>query len=270
MTFRAAKLQKKLHMCKKKCNFAVMKKDAYSRFARIGGLIAIIILLVILLRTCHGCQPEVTPVEQDEQMPVQLQEQPQPDAKLVSYPGRSIKYAEKFRDLNAQHLEAAHAIGLSHCPANREEAIKMRKELVEIKSNANYIVEDLTHSIPYLVPTAARRLDAIGEEFADILRRNDLPHYRFHVSSILRSQDDIKRLQRSGNVNSTQQSAHVYGTTFDIAYWRYDKVSNTTDYMTQDNLKLVMAQVLLNQQRAGHIYVKYEAKQCCFHITVRD
>jgi hypothetical protein len=39
--------------------------------------------------------------------------------------------------------------------------------------------------------------------------------------------------------------------------------------MHQDNLKLVLGQVLLNEQRAGNIYVKYEKKQACFHITVR-
>jgi hypothetical protein len=41
------------------------------------------------------------------------------------------------------------------------------------------------------------------------------------------------------------------------------------EYMHQDNLKLVLGQVLLNHQRAGKIYVKYEHKQACFHITVR-
>lgn len=39
--------------------------------------------------------------------------------------------------------------------------------------------------------------------------------------------------------------------------------------MTQDNLKLVLGQVLLNEQRAGRIYVKYEWQQACFHITCR-
>lgn len=269
MTYQAAKIQKKLHMCKKKCNFAVMKKDAYSRFARIAGGIAVVLLVMILIRTCRSCHTQDMPIEESE-VPDKIQQQPIEETHLVSYPGRSIKYSEKFRDLNAQHLAAAQAIGLSHRPANRDEAAKMRKELTLISTNKNYIVEDLTHSIPYLVPTAAHRLDALGEEFADILERNHLPHYRFCVSSVLRSLEDVKRLQRSGNVNATDQSAHNYGTTFDIAYWRYDKVSQTADYMTDDNLKLVLAQVLLNQQRAGHIYVKYEAKQCCFHITVRD
>ena len=112
--------------------------------------------------------------------------------------------------------------------------------------------------------------DAIGAEWADILSRNNLPHYRFYVTSVLRTQEDIKYLQRSGNINSVTQSCHCYGTTFDLAYMRYDKVTRSRTYMHEDNLKLVLGQVLLNHQRAGKIYVKYEAKQSCFHITVRQ
>ena len=89
------------------------------------------------------------------------------------------------------------------------------------------------------------------------------------VELITLTQEDIKYLQRSGNINSVTQSCHCYGTTFDLAYMRYEKVTNTRDYMHEDNLKLVLGQVLLNHQRAGKIYVKYEAKQSCFHITVR-
>lgn len=188
----------------------------------------------------------------------------------VWYPGRSFSYKEKFNDLQSKQHAAASAIGLPRPPKDRDDAASMRKSLVEIKTNDNYIVDNLTHSVPYLIPSAKRELDAIGEEWADILARNGLPHYRFYVTSVLRTQEDVKYLQRSGNINSTTQSCHCYGTTFDLAYMRYDKVTRTRDYMHEDNLKLVLGQVLLNHQRAGKIYVKYEWKQSCFHITVRQ
>ena len=188
---------------------------------------------------------------------------------LVYYPGRTIRYSDKFRDKNDLHLAAAASIGLKHGPKDRADAKKMKKDLREIKTNKNYVVDELTHSVPYLVPKAAAELDTIGVGFADILKRNDLPHYRFRVTSVLRTQDDIRRLQRSGNVNSVSNSAHCYGTTFDIAYLHYDKVTDTLDSVPEDNLKLVLGQVLLNEQRKGRIYVKYEWKQCCFHITCR-
>ena len=188
---------------------------------------------------------------------------------MVVYPGRTFSYKDKFRDLQSKQEQAARAIGLSTPPQSRQQAAKMRSQLTQVKTNDYYIVDSLTHSIPYLVPKAAAELESIGREFADILQRNGLPHYRFYVTSVLRTKDDIKHLQKSGNMNATTHSCHNYGTTFDLAYFRFDKVTRTREYMHQDNLKLVLGQVLLNHQRAGKIYVKYEYKQACFHITVR-
>ena len=201
--------------------------------------------------------------EEDEEIQVTIIE-----TNRVAYPGRTIKYSEKFRDNNPCHLNVAKVCGLTTPPSTRAVAEQMVDQLQQIETCDNYIVDPLTHSVPYLVPTAAKRLDSIGMEFADILQRNGLPHYRFYVTSMLRTQEDIDALQRT-NGNSVKNSAHNYGTTFDLAYMRYDKVTPTADYMTEDNLKLVLGQVLLNQQRAGKIYVKYEYKQSCFHVTAR-
>lgn len=188
---------------------------------------------------------------------------------MVSYPGRTFSYKQKFNDTQSKQELAAQTLGLKTPPQNRQEAARMRSQLKLIKTNDNYIVDSLTHSIPYLVPTAAAELERIGEEFADILQRNGLPHYQFYVTSVLRTKEDIKHLQKSGNINATTNSCHNYGTTFDLAYFRFNKVAYTREYMHQDNLKLVLGQVLLNEQRAGRIYVKYEYKQACFHVTVR-
>lgn len=222
---------------------------------RIGMLI--LCLLSILLINCGG-------ENATEKAPEIIEDH------LVAYPGRTFSYKHKFNDLQSKQIQAAQAIGLPRPPRDREDAAAMRKHLTLIATDDNYVVEELTHSVPYLVPAAKRELDAIGAEWADILQRNGLPHYRFYVTSVLRTQEGIARLQKSGNVNSVSKSCHCYGTTFDLAYMRYDKVTRTRDYMTEDNLKLVLGQVLLNHQRAGKIYVKYEWKQSCFHVTVRE
>ena len=218
-----------------------------------------IVLLAILLMVLGACGSDSSKNQRAEII----------EDTLVSYPGRTFSYKDKFRDTQSKQEQAAKAIGLSTPPQNRQQAAKMRSQLSLIKTNENYIVDSLTHSIPYLVPKAAAELESIGKEFADILQRNNLPHYRFYVTSVLRTKDDVKYLQKSGNVNATTNSCHCYGTTFDLAYYRYDKVTRTRKYMHQDNIKLVLGQVLLNHQRAGKIYVKYEWKQACFHITVR-
>lgn len=214
-----------------------------------------ILLCVLLLAGCTHQQSQPEEIIEDN---------------LVAYPGRTFNYRIKFNDLQVKQHAVASAIGLSRPPKDRDDAAAMRKRLVEIKTNDNYVIDSLTHSVPFLIPSAKRELDSIGAEWADILQRNGLPHYRFYVTSVLRTQEDIKYLQRSGNINSVTQSCHCYGTTFDLAYMRYNKVTRTRDYMHEDNLKLVLGQVLLNHQRAGKIYVKYEWKQSCFHITVRQ
>jgi hypothetical protein len=220
---------------------------------------AIIVLVIVGVSRCGGGSQEPKAESQEPE-----------ETNMVWYPGRTFDYKRAFNDQHAKQFAVASKIGLPRPPKDREDAASMRSRLVEVKTCGNYIVDDLTHSAPYLIPSAKKELDAIGEEWADILHRNGLPHYRFYVTSVLRTQESIKYLQKSGNVNSVTQSCHCYGTTFDLAYMRYDKVTRTSDYMHPDNLKLVLGQTLLNHQRAGKIYVKYEAKQSCFHITVRE
>ena len=221
--------------------------------------IKLVLLLAGLIFVCTSCAPKADEANNDMIEDV-----------LVAYPGRTFSYKDKFCDTQAKQEKAAKTIGLATPPKNRQEAARMRSQLKLIKSNDNYIVDSLTYSIPYLVPAAAAELERIGEGFADILQRNGLPHYQFYVTSVLRTKDDIKQLQKSGNINATTNSCHNYGTTFDLAYFRFNKVVRTREYMHQDNLKLVLGQVLLNEQRAGRIYVKYEWKQACFHVTVRQ
>ena len=189
---------------------------------------------------------------------------------MVSYPGRTFSYKDKFRDTQAKQVQAAQAIGLKTPPQNRQEAARMRSQLKYIKTNDNYIVDSLTHSIPYLVPAAAAELERIGAEFADILQRNGLPHYQFYVTSVLRTKDDIKQLQKSGNINATTNSCHNYGTTFDLAYFRFNKVTRTREYMHQDNLKLVLGQVLLNEQRAGLFVFVFHVDASCALLVEKD
>ena len=187
---------------------------------------------------------------------------------LRSYPGRTFSYSRQFNIPNATHLEAAQAVGIRPC-ANEEELRKQKARMRKIRTCHNYMVDELEHSLPYLTTNAAEELNRIGEGFADILERNGCPHYRFIVTSVTRTDASVRNLLRSGNINATSNSAHRYGTTFDITYRRFDKNDRSADYMTEDNLKLALGQVLLNEQRAGRIYVKYEYKQACFHITSR-
>ena len=146
----------------------------------------------------------------------------------------------------------------------------LKKEMEEIETNEYYEVEKLTHSIPYLIPSAAQLLEDIGHNFQDSLRNLNASVYKIKVTSVTRTVDDVKNLKKR-NTNSSQNSAHRYGTTFDVSWVRYTKVDESdTLNIDKDRLKMVLAMVLRDLKREERCYVKHERKQGCFHITVRE
>ena len=182
-----------------------------------------------------------------------------------------ISYKRSFGDLNDAHLSAAKRIGVSPLQ-NRAAAEKLGKKVVEIKSGDLYQVDSLTHSIPFLVPRASALLDSIGANFLDSLESKGLNPNQVIVTSVLRTHDDVKRLGKR-NVNASKNSAHIYGTTFDITYKRFHKVEDPDGRPMQDvradTLKMVLSEVLRDLKKKEKCYVKYELKQACFHITAR-
>ena len=197
---------------------------------------------------------------------------------LFRYRNKSLKikelnYASLFNDKNRAHLKSAARFGIKRTLKNRKEANDVKEDLVHIKDNSHYSIAQLTHSIPYLTDGAAELLDMIGKNFLDSLESKGLNPNRIIVASVLRTQEDIKKLQRSGNPNAVSNSAHCYATTFDITYARFDKVKyrNFPRYESVEKaiLKNVLGEVLRDLRKQNKCYVKYEVKQRCFHITTR-
>ena len=182
-----------------------------------------------------------------------------------------ISYKRSFGDVNDTHLAAAKRIGVKPLQ-NREAALKLGGKVVEVKDCELYQVDSLTHSIPFLVPKASALLDSIGANFLDSLESKGLNPNQVIVTSVLRTLDDVKRLGKR-NINASKNSAHVYGTTFDITYKRFHKVEDPDGRPMQDvradTLKLVLSEVLRDLKKKEMCYIKYELKQACFHITAR-
>ena len=182
-----------------------------------------------------------------------------------------VSYKRSFPDLNDKHLEAAKAVGIRPLE-DREAAEDMKEKLTHIIDNEFYVVDSLTHSIPYLVPRASALLDTIGSNFLDSLAAKGLNPNQVIVTSVLRTQGDVKRLRRR-NVNASANSAHCFGATFDVSWKRFKKVEDKDGRPLQDvgsdTLKLVLSEVLRDLRQAKKCYIKYELKQGCFHITAR-
>ena len=173
-------------------------------------------------------------------------------------------YQTTFPDSQSVQIVAAQKWGVRPVK-NREDAESRKKELVYVGESPYYHVDRLSSSIPYLVPRAALMLQDIGDAFFDSLYAKGLPLHQLIVTSVLRSMDDVAKLQRH-NPNATEQSCHLYGTTVDICYNRYQPL---TREVRNDTLKWVLSEVLRDKRNEGRCYIKYEVKQGCFHMTVR-
>ena len=173
-------------------------------------------------------------------------------------------YKSEFPDSQSVQIVAAQKWGVRPVK-NREDAEHRKKELVYVGESPYYHVDRLSSSIPYLVPRAALMLQDIGEAFFDSLYAKGLPLHQLIVTSVLRSMDDVAKLKRH-NPNATEQSCHLYGTTVDICYNRYQPL---TREVRNDTLKWVLSEVLRDKRKEGRCYIKYEVKQGCFHMTVR-
>lgn len=184
-----------------------------------------------------------------------------------------VKFAKEFNDLNDTQLTVAQAIGVPPVK-NREEAEKLKTKLVKLEATDTYVIDSLTHSIPYLIPSAKELLDDIGRVFQDSLSAKGLNPYKLVITSVLRTEEDVAALSKR-NVNASENSTHRYGTTFDLSYWRYVKIPDLRGRPYEDvppeYLRATLSQVLKDFHDQGNrCFVKYEKKQNCFHITVRQ
>lgn len=215
-------------------------------------------VIVALLALCHYLTQEEAPAEeaQDDMAYQRIANH----HRIWSVPS----YKDAFPDGQDVQIVAAEKWGVRPVK-NREDAEKRKKELVYVAANPYFHVDKLKSSIPYLVPRAAVLLQDIGQAFYDSLYVKGVPLNQLIVTSVMRSMDDVAKLQRH-NQNATERSCHLFGTTFDICYNRYHPVVQP---VRDDTLKWVFSEVLRDMRKQERCYVKYEVKQGCFHITVR-
>lgn len=185
--------------------------------------------------------------------------------KRLNISARVGHLAKQFADMNPDHLTIAERIGIRPIRSTSD-ILKINRPIVAVKTNDNYHIGELTHSYAFLIPEAAALLDSIGSRFNRKLAEQGGGRYKIKVTSLLRTNESVNRLKRR-NVNSTENSAHLYGTTFDISYVDFHEGTLNTRRHSDGELKNLLAEVLLELREEGHCLVKYERKQGCFHIT---
>lgn len=192
----------------------------------------------------------------------------EPESTLLKPLTGSTKiYERRFNDMQDKQKLAATANGLAPFKSQAEiesryKELHRKKKLVKIESNPKYVVRSLSYSSPYVVPKVKNLLDDLSERFQEKTQSRA----KFIVTSVLRTEEDVKRLRRV-NGNASTNSCHCNATTIDISYVRFEDDS----FRQRNNyeLRLALAQALHELREEGRCYVKIERKQYCYHITVR-
>lgn len=178
----------------------------------------------------------------------------------------------RFKDVNDTQIVAAQQFGIVPL-STRAGVDSIASQLIKIESSRAFRVDSLTHSVPYLTPSASDLLNTIATRFQAKLQAQGLAQYQFIVTSMLRTSDDVRRL-RHVNRNAVRNSCHMYGTTFDIAYNCFEKIDSVPDFEGADATHRVLLNTLgetLKELRDdGRCYVKFERGQPCYHITTRQ
>ena len=169
---------------------------------------------------------------------------------------------------NDKHLVEAHQSKIKEAIKDKktfyenEESYCKKNKLVKIENNSLYSVARLTHSLPYVNKKTDNFLDLLGERMEDSFKEKGLQHYRFVITSVLRTEDDQRKLQRA----TPNETSHYYGTTFDISQTRFiSKETGETIYSYR--LRNILARELIRLQKEKECYVLIENREKCFHIT---
>ena len=171
-----------------------------------------------------------------------------------------------FNDTNDLQLVAARQNGIRPV-TTLSDAYHIDKPLIRIYSCDAYMLDDLKASVPYLVPKAAQLLKEIGYAFQDTVRKRGGKEYRIKVTSVMRTNYSVAKLRRR-NRAATENSCHLYGTTFDISWVKFDCMDPSMVVSLED-LKNILAEVVQDFRRQGRCYAIFERKSGCLHITVR-
>ena len=177
------------------------------------------------------------------------------------------KGAYDFNDLHKLHITAAHKKGIK--PLQYDNMVKQmaqKGKIVHLKNDPLYRLKKMSYSHPYAIPEAKTLLVDLATLFQSNLTKKGIPVHYFQVSSVLRTEESLKRLRKNNN-NSSKNSAHLYATTFDITY--KDFLDAKGHKASNAQVRQILSESLSELRNQKRCFVKTEVNQLCFHITVR-
>lgn len=178
-------------------------------------------------------------------------------------------YSKKLDDKIPDYIGKSSLSGIIKCRNEKEilERIDQGK-LFEVKNGNGFIIEELSHSYPYLTEEGKDLVTEIGKRFREKVSETRLKGSRFKITSVTRTTDNIKRL-RKVNSNASASSPHLYGNAFDISYVRFTTRKWFLTNCDKKFLKEALAEVIWNLREEKKCWATYELKQSCFHVVSR-
>ncbi len=189
---------------------------------------------------------------------------------IIFFYGKIINRGRRINNTNCKNCDILFNDGIhAHEKAYKRERIKAQKTdedliqlgkknvLQEIESNEFYIVRDLTHSQPLLLPKAIDFIDQLSILYKQKCTEKNIEYVPYEITSGSRSIESVERLGKE-NENSIEKSPHLWGKTFDMSWRAFGG--------NKEQLKLFTSALseLKNQQKC---FVKFE-RNGCLHITV--
>lgn len=185
----------------------------------------------------------------------------------IGCPQEEIQQAShKLTDRLQDYMTATKKNGIT--PLDNEAAIKSAEQLVSVSDSEYYIIDDLTHSYPYLTEDGLALLNKIGERFHQKLAGTSLAGTKFIVTSLTRTKESVSRLTKS-NGNAVTNSPHLYGVSFDITYSRFHLPYTRLRSCHKQYLKEALAQAIQEQREKDNCWATKEKNQPCFHVVVQ-
>ena len=125
-----------------------------------------------------------------------------------------------------------------------------------------YHLYGLSHSEPFLLPSAREVLEDMANRFADAMEGTADEGASIRITSLTRTQSQQDRLRRR-NANAFKgKSSHSYGASFDVAF-----IDRPNESVTCPGPTWAMQNILKDMQNEGKILIIPEGN--CMHITPR-
>ena len=178
-------------------------------------------------------------------------------------------FSNRLTDRIIDYYSDARRTGIEACEDENDIKKKLAdRSLVRITSGHLMVIEKMSYSYPCLTVSSRELLEEIARRFREKARKAGLNGSRFIVTSMIRTNDQMKQLRRI-NSNASANSPHMNGNAFDISYIRFRSRKLFITDCDRKFLKEALAEIIVELRDEDKCWATYERNQSCFHVVAR-